>query len=377
MIKFKRMDDYYKILGVDKSASEEEIKKAYRRLAHKHHPDKTGGDEKAFKKVSEAYQILSNKEKRAQYDRFGRVFDHAGHGAGDPFGAGGFDWRNFADGVEFGFDAGNFEDLGNLSDVFDAFFEGLGVKRKRRSYERGADLEITQEISLEEAFRGAVKSVKFRTFAVCADCSGLGHFPKEGFTNCSQCDGRGEIQESRKTFFGNFAQVRVCPKCVGTGKLSNKKCDVCSASGRVKAEKAVEIAIAPGVADGQLIKIAKAGEIGERGAEAGDLYVRIKVKPHDVFTREGDDLSAKQEISLIDLLIDKSVQVKTISGGRVKVEIPAGFKFGDQLTVVGEGIPKLGGYGRGRLLVNLEVKMPKKLSEKTRKLLEELRKELE
>lgn len=379
------MNDYYKILGVTQNASEEEIKKAYRRLAHKYHPDKGGGDEKMFKKISEAYQILSSKEKRTQYDRFGRVFSAGGGSAyggdGDPFG--GFDFGGFsaqggpASGWEFGFDARGFDDLSSMGDIFDAFFEGLGVKRKRRAYKRGVDLEAVQEITLEEAFRGAVKPFKFKAFAVCKECGGLGHFSKEGFVNCSACDGRGEIQESRQTFFGNFTQVRACAKCFGAGKIPNKICSVCSGVGRVKDEKIVEIAIAPGVDEGQIIKVARAGEIGERGAEAGDLYVRIKIAPHPLFVREGDDLIVNQEINLLDLLLDRSVQVKTISGGRIKVDIPTGYKLGDQLSVPSEGMPKLGGYGRGRLLVNLEVKMPKKIGEKAKKLLEELKKELE
>ena len=369
-------EDYYKILGVGKGASEDDIKVAYRKLAHRYHPDKKGGNEQMFKKINEAYQVLSNKEKRAQYDRFGRAFDGGFSGRGNPFGSG-FNWRNFSDGFEFGFDAQGFEDLGNLGDVFDAFFEGLGVKRKRRAYKRGSDLELTQEISLEEAFRGAVKTVKFKTFVSCGECSGLGHFPKDGFINCSACDGRGEIQESRQTFFGNFAQVRTCVKCLGAGKIPNKFCSVCGGKGRVQAEKIIELTIAPGVDDDQLIKVSKGGEMGERGAEPGDLYVRIKIRPHDFFKRNGDDLLIKQEINLIDLLLAHKVDVKTISGGEINVYIPVGFKLGDKLIVADEGMPRLGGYGRGRLLIDLEVKVPKKLNENAKKLLEELKKEIE
>jgi len=376
------MDDYYKILGIEKSASEEEIKKAYRRLAHKYHPDKIQGDEKMFKKINEAYQVLSSKDKRAQYDRFGRVFDGStGSPGGGPFG--GWDFGGFsakggpAEGWEFGFDPRGFENEENLGDIFDAFFEGMGIKKKRRAYERGSDLEVVQEITLEEAFRGAIKSIRFKTFVSCDKCSGLGHFPKEGFIACSQCDGRGEIQESRKTFFGNFTQVRTCAKCLGAGKIPNKICSSCAGAGRIMKEKEVEINIAPGISDGQLIKVPKAGELGERGAEAGDLYVRIKVIPHREFNRAGDDLLMKQEINLIELLIAGKVEVKTVAGGKIIIDVPPGFKLGDKLTVSGEGMPRLGGYGRGRLLVDLEVKVPKKMSEKARKLLEELKKELD
>ncbi len=375
-------DNYYKILGVDKSASDEDIKRAYRRLAHKHHPDK-GGDEAMFKKVNEAYQVLGDKEKRTQYDRFGRVFD--GAQGGGPFRGGpssGWNWGNFGDGFEFdfsagggpasGWDFGNMEDLGGMSDVFDAFFEGLGVKRKRKAYRRGADLELAEEITIEEAFRGTVKQVRYYTLAVCLACVGLGHFPKDGFTNCAQCDGRGEIQETRQTFFGNFAQVKQCAKCLGAGKIPNKICSECSGTGRKKGEKTIELTVAPGVENGQLVKISGAGEVGERGAEAGDLYVRIRIKPHQTFTREGDDLLVQVAGNLIELLLHRNVQAPTISGGKIKIDIPAGFRFGDELVVPGEGMPRLGSYGRGNLRVILEIKMPKRISEKAKKLLEEL-----
>jgi len=365
-------EDFYKILGIAKTATDEEIKAAYRKLAHKYHPDKAGGNEAMFKKINEAYQTLSNKEKRAQYDRFGKTFDGA-HGPG------GFDFRNFGggNGFEFGFDPGSFEDMGNLGDVFDAFFEGMGVKRRRRTYERGADLEFQEEITLEEAYHGITKPISFKTYGTCAKCEGLGHFPKEGFTNCSQCDGRGEIQESRKTFFGNFQQVRECKKCKGVGKIPNKLCGTCSGSGRMMSDKKLEITIAKGIADGQVIKIANAGEVGERGAEAGDLYVRVRVKPHKVFTRDGDDLVMKHEVRLIDVLLSRSVEVETIAGEKTAVEIPQGFTFGDELVLASSGMPHLGGYGKGNLRITLEVQFPKKLSKKAEELLKELKKETE
>ena len=385
-------EDYYKILGVAKAASEEDIKTAYRKLAHKYHPDKSGGDEKMFKKINEAYQVLSSREKRAQYDRFGRTFASGeGFGGGSPFGAdgaggfsagGGFpfgaDFRNFGGGEwEFNFGGAGGEDFTNMSDVFDAFFEGMGVKRKRRSYEHGADLEYAEAITLEEAFRGAKKTIIFKTYAPCHACGGVGHFPKDGFAPCSACDGRGEVQESRRGFFGNFTQVKTCGRCNGLGKIPNKACAKCSGGGRTSAEKQVEIAIAPGIADGQLIKVAGAGEAGPHGAAAGDLYVRVSVKKHPLFARSGDDLILKQQANFADLLISRSVEVPTISGGKIPVHIPPGFRIGDQLAVSGEGMPHLGSFGRGNLRIDLEVKLPKHISDRAKKLLEELKKELE
>jgi len=368
------MEDYYKILGIHRNASDEDIKKAYRKLAHKYHPDKSEGDEVKFKKINEAYQILSNKDRKAQYDKFGKVFE--GGFSGKDGSSSGWDFRNFSDGFEFGFDGSNFQDMGNIGDVFDAFFEGLGVKKKRKAYHYGADLEITQEITLEEAYRGSTRPINYKSFAACKECSGLGYFEKEGVLTCEACDGRGEIQESRQTFFGNFAQVKQCKKCFATGKIPKKPCKNCSGAGRIKTNKTIELNIASGVQDGQIIKIAGAGEVGERGAEAGDLYVKIRIKPHPLFRREGDDLLIQKKANLFDLLIDKSIMVETISGEKTKVEIPAGYRFGEMIIMPGFGMPRLGGYGKGNLIIIMEVEIPKKVSAQAKALLEDLKKEL-
>lgn len=374
------MKDYYNILGVKRGASEEEIKKAYHRLAHQCHPDKHGGSEAKFKEVNEAYQILSNKEKRAQYDRFGRVFSQGGGSAYGGEGFSGFSGQGGPGfGFEFGFDPSSFhaEDFSNLSEVFDSFFEGLGVKRKRRQYEHGADLELAQEITLEEAFRGARKTVHFETLEACGRCGGLGHFPAEGFSPCVTCGGRGEVQESRRSFFGSFTQVRPCAKCRGAGQIPNKMCNACSGAGRLRAEKLVEVTVAPGVENSQFIKIPKAGEAGERGAGAGDLYVRLKIKPHPVFRREGADLFGKREVNLADILLERPIAIRTISGETVTVEIPRGFNLKEPVKIPGEGMPHLGTGRRGDLYVELDIKTPKRLSAEAKKLLEKLEGELD
>jgi len=379
------MKDYYKILGVSRDASEEEIKKAFRKLAHKYHPDK-GGDEKKFKEINEAYQVLSNKEKRAQYDRFGRVFEG---GAGPGFGAG-FEWPfGFTQGEPFGevkFDFGG--DFGDLSDIFDAFFEGLGVKQKRRTYQRGADIQINEEISLEEAFHGTERKMKYAVLVRCKNCNGLGHDPKAGFEKCNVCGGRGEVREVQRTFFGQFEQVKRCERCFGTGEIPKKVCNVCGGSGRVKGEREITVEIRPGVSDGQIIKIPLAGEAGERGAKEGDLYVRIKIKPHPIFRRQGDDLIVKKEVKLIDLLLGKKIEIPTISGnpegkqasygaGKLKIEVPENFDLKNNLRIAGEGMPHFGSFGRGDLFVELNIKTPKKLSAKAKKILEELEREID
>jgi molecular chaperone DnaJ len=355
------MKDYYKVLGLDRGASQEEIKKAYRQLAHQYHPDRPGGDEKRFKEINEAYQVLSNNEKRAQYDRFGHVFEEGG----------GFDFRNFSE----GFDFGNFEDLGNISEIFDAFFGGLGVKR-RRTYKRGSDTELIQELTLEEAFRGVAKKIDIKTWLACAVCGGPGFDRAAGLDKCLACDGRGEIRENRSTFFGNFSQVRPCDKCFGSGQIPRKICHECRGTGRVKSEREISFDVLAGVADGQIIKLANAGEAGERGAAAGDLYVHIRIKPHPIFERQGDDLLVSKEISVLDLLLGKKMEIPAIGGHKLTVEIPAGFNLKEKLRISSEGMPRFGGHARrGDLYVIFDIKMPEKLSAKAKKLLEDLRNE--
>lgn len=359
--------DYYKILGITRHASEEEIKRAFRTLAHKHHPDK-GGDEKKFKEINEAYQVLSDKAKRAQYDRFGQVFEGGAarggpfHNAQGPFGE-----------IRFDFDGMN----GDLGDIFDAFFEGMGVRQKRRTYHRGADLQVVEEITLEDAFRGVEKQVQYETFVRCDTCKGVGHEAHAGFETCSVCAGRGEIRETRQSFFGNFAQVKSCEKCFGAGQIPKKACGACRGSGRVRGRKTLTIHIRPGVEDGQIITVKGGGEAGERAAEDGDLYARIHVKPHSVFERRGDDLVVRKEVGLVQLMLGKKIAIPTISGGNAHIEVPPHTDIKELLRVPNEGMPRTRGFGRGNLLVQFQVKTPSRISAKAKKLLEELEKEME
>ena len=369
-------NDYYKILGVNKSASDEEIKKAFRRLAHKYHPDK-GGDEKKFKEINEAYSVLSDKNKRAQYDKFGRIFS-AGAGPGYGGEGAGFDfsgWPGFGQAGPFGEVKFDFEG-GDLSDVFEAFFEGLGVKSKRRVYRRGADVQIAQEITLEEAFKGIEKEINYRIAVSCEKCSGLGHDPKAGFDKCSVCDGRGEIKETRQSFFGNFVQVKPCRHCSGAGQISKSSCKTCGGSGKIAGERNIKITVRPGIGDNQIIKVASAGEAGEKGTEAGDLYVKIKVRSHQIFERVGDDLVIKKEVKMTDLLLGKKIEVPTISGNKLTLEIPENFDLKNNLKISKEGMPHFNAFGRGDLIVSLTVKTPKKLGHKAKKILEEFEKEI-
>ncbi|HVM77224.1 MAG TPA: molecular chaperone DnaJ [Candidatus Paceibacterota bacterium] len=363
------MKDYYQILGVAKNASEEDIKKAYRKLAHQYHPDKAGGDEKKFKEINEAYQVLSDKSKRAQYDRFGTADAMGGFPGGGQWTGG------FPEGFGFGFDPSTMGDMGDFGDVFESFMEGLGVRPRRKTYEKGADLEIQEQVDLEEAFRGVRKTLRLRTLVQCAKCGGKGAEPGSSFEKCGTCDGQGEIREQRRTFFGSFSQVKVCTTCHGSGQVPKKPCMVCKGSGRVESMREITVDILPGIEDGQLIKVKGMGEAGERGTAAGDLYIRVRVRPHPSFERHGADLVVRRELRVIDLLLGKKINVPTIAGGIVHAEIPAGFNLKDNLRIVGEGMPHFGSHGRGDLLVNFIIKAPKRPSSKAKKLLEELEKE--
>ncbi len=356
--------DYYKILGVSKTASDDEIKKAYRKLAHQYHPDKAAGDEAKFKEVNEAYQVLSDKKKRAAYDQFG----NADFANGFPGGAN-VNWNDFAN--MGGFPGG--VDIGDLGDIFETFFGGgFGGGRRTRTVTHGADLELLQEITLEEAYQGVVKPITIGTWVRCETCKGQGGDPTSGTETCTVCAGKGEIREERRTFFGSFAQMKTCERCGGKGEVPKKVCAVCKGKGRVSGERSTTIEIIPGIHDDQLIQIKGFGEAGERGSQAGDLYVRVRVKPHAVFVRHGDDLTVRHELKIKDILLGKTVTVPTIDGGKTEFEIPTNFDLKQPYRIPGKGMPRMGSYGKGDLLVDFILKAPKKLSAKDRKTLEDL-----
>jgi len=368
------MKDYYTILGVQKGASEEEVKKAYRKLAHQYHPDKAGGDEKKFKEINEAYQVLSDRNKRTQYDRFGTAdpmggFGGGNAGAGPQWGGGQQDWGGM------GFDPSQFGDMGDFGDIFESFFGGMGGRPQRKTYEKGSDLEIQEQITLEEAFNGTIKTVRLKTFVHCAKCGGKGAEPGSGFEKCSTCDGQGQVREQRRTFFGSFSQVKTCAKCHGAGEVPKKPCGTCRGAGRVESNREIKIDIMAGIDDNQLIKVKGMGEAGERGTATGDLYVRVRVRPHAVFARHGNDLIVTQELKLIDLLLGKTIAVPVISGGTTTVEIPAGFNLKENLRISGQGMTHIGSRSRGDFLVSFTIKAPKRPGSKARELLEKLEKE--
>lgn len=358
--------NYYEILGVEKGASDEEIKKAYRKLAHQYHPDKTGGDEAKFKEVNEAYQVLSDKQKRSQYDQFGSTFEGAG-GAG---GFGGFDFSGFG-GNNGGF---NFE--GDLGDIFGDIFGG--GRSSRASRERGQDISVDMEITLEEALSGVEKEIKLYIGVPCSKCEGSGAEPGSKMEECKTCGGAGFVQKQKRTMFGVFAQREVCPECRGAGENAEKKCTKCGGDGRVKEEKTIKVKIPAGIAEGQTIRISGQGETGFRPgsgkSEAGDLYATVHIARHPLFERKGDDLFYTLDISFTQAALGGSVTVPTLKN-RIKLKIPSGIQSGKIIKIGGAGFPHLQGRGTGDMYITAQIKTPEKLSRKQKSLLEDLRKE--
>jgi len=366
-------NDYYNILGVSKNASDDDIKKAYRKLAHQYHPDKPGGDEKKFKEINEAYQVLSDKKKRSDYDRFGSAGPSSNSSSGYSSGFGGFGGGNYSWGG-FGFDQEDVSNMGDFGDIFGDIFGGFGgtQRSRRKSSERGRDVEVQESISLEEAFLGVSKNIKLKMFVTCPRCGGKGAEPGTGFEKCPECGGKGEIYEQKRTIFGTFSQLVVCPKCHGKGEIPKSVCAKCKGSGRIEDIREIKIDIPAGIEDGQSIKINASGEAGLYGAQSGDLYVRIKIIPNNIFSRRGSDLLISKEVSIFDIILSKKIEIPTISGNKIFIEIPPGFNLKESLRISGEGMRKLGSKNRGDLLINFIVKTPKKISSSAKNILEDL-----
>ncbi|MDO8436414.1 MAG: molecular chaperone DnaJ [bacterium] len=361
--------DYYQILGVSKSASEEEIKKAYRKLAHQYHPDK-GGDEKKFKEINEAYQILSDKEKKGQYDQFGNVFEGSpGGGSAQGGPAGGWDsqwaWGS-PGGMEF--------DFNDLGEMMEEMF-GFGNPRKRKEVKRGKDIEVDIEIALEDTLETREKEIHLYKLVACPRCQGKGAEPGTKIQECFSCRGKGEVQQIRRTAFGSFTRITTCPECGGEGFRPEKPCNVCKGEGRVKNEEKIKIFIPAGVDTNQVIKVEGKGDAGRKGGKAGDLYLRVSIRRHPVFKRKGDDLHIFLPVSFSQAALGDDIEIATLDGKKILLKVPSGIESGKILRLSGKGIPHFQGYGQGDIYVELVVKTPKKLTKKQKELLEDLKKE--
>ncbi len=362
--------DYYDLLGVSRTASADDIKKAFRQKAHQHHPDKSGGDAEKFKQVNQAYQVLSNPQKRQQYDQFGQTFDQAGRAGG---GFGGSPFGNVPGGAGSGF-AGNV-DFGDLGDIFGDLFGFGGASRARRQAARtGEDIEALIEVPFRQAAFGGEQTLELKHHQACQHCGGDGAEPGTQRTTCTTCQGNGQVQQTQRTFLGAFQSVAVCPTCQGEGKIVKTPCRTCRGDGRVLQTETLKVKIPAGIDSGQRIRLAGKGEAGRRGVPAGDLYLGVKVETDSDFTRQGEDVLSKADLPLTTAALGGTVPVTTLDGN-VNLKIPAGTRSGKTFILRSHGIPRLRGNGRGDQHVTVEVIIPAKLSAKAKKLLKELQDE--
>ncbi len=355
--------DYYEILGVKKDASDDEIKKAFRKAAVKHHPDKEGGSEEKFKEINEAYEVLKDHDKRQRYDQFGHAGvggNGGGFGGGNPFeGFGGFGGQN----VHFDFGGGDF------GDIFSSFFGG-GRSESRQS--KGRDIEVEVTIKFEEAIFGVKKDIKLTLEDNCDHCKGGGAEPGHGFKTCSTCKGAGQVNQPINTIFGAINQTRTCPDCSGKGKTPEQNCSVCGGKGTHHTSQTIKLKIPAGISDGATIRLSGKGE-AIAGGEKGDLYVHINIKAHKKFTREGNLILSEEEIDMVDAALGTEIDVETVDG-TITIKIPAGTQSGSDFKLSGHGVPSLRNDSRGAHIVSIIVKTPTRLSKKQKELLRDFKK---
>ena len=353
--------DYYDVLGVERSASEEEIKKAYRRLAVKHHPDKNPGDNSTvekFKEATEAYEILKDPQKRQTYDQYG----HAAFQPGGTGGSGGFAGFDLSDALR-----AFMRDFGGFGDVFDDMFGNS----RRGGAMRGQDLRVRVPLTLEEIAAGVTRKIRIQRLATCERCHGSGAEPGTSPEKCPACHGAGEIRRVTRSFFGQFVNISPCPHCGGQGRIVGHPCSTCQGEGRVEGTTTVSVKIPAGVTSGNYISVPGAGHAGAHGGPAGDAIVLIEEKPHKVFTRQGDDVLCEIPISFSQAALGETITVPTLNGDQA-VEVPAGAQSGKIVRLKNKGVPHLRGYGQGDQLVRFVVWTPTKLSLVERQLFEKL-----
>ena len=348
--------DFYEVLGINKSASPEAIKQAYRKLAVKHHPDKNKGDKKSeekFKEASEAYHVLSDKDRKQNYDNFGHAAFEGGGGR-----QGGF---------------GNFDFSNSFSDIFEDFFGDFGNdngSRRRSSSARGSDLRYDLSVSLEEAYFGKKENISFSSSEKCGTCKGLGSAPGSNPESCSTCRGHGKVRTNQ----GFFTVQQTCPQCSGSGEQITNPCKGCSGSGKKQTNKNLSVSIPKGVDDGTRIRLSGKGEAGSRGAGNGDLYLFINIKSHEIFKRSEENLFFECPISIADATLGTVLEIPTIDGGKAKIKIPDGTQNGKQFRLKGKGMPYMRGSGNGDLYVQVNTEVPVSLNKEQKELLEKFRK---
>lgn len=349
--------DYYEVLGVGKSASADEIKKAYRKAAIQHHPDKEGGDETKFKEVNEAYEVLKDSSKRQRYDQFGHAGVGNDAGAGGPFGGG------------FGGAGAQGFDFGDLGDIFGEFFGGGNRSRGRGRQTRGRDVETSVEISFEDAVFGTEKELHLSIQDTCEHCKGKTVEPGHSLKTCDTCKGNGQVVQTMRTIFGNIQQASVCPTCKGSGKIPEKVCTVCHGKGTQARKQTVKLKIPAGIDDGATIRLREHGEAIANGPK-GDLFVHIRVKAHKKFTREGTLILSEEHVDMVEAALGTEINVETVDGD-VRMKVPAGTQSGTDFKLTGHGVPHLRGETRGAHIVTLIVDTPTKLTKNQKELLKD------
>lgn len=352
--------DYYDTLGLQKGASKDEVKKAFRKLASKYHPDKKTGDEAKFKEISEAYAVLSDEKKKAEYDTYGHAYQGAGGGGGQG-GFGGFNWSDFqqAAGQQGGFEF-------DMEDLFGGMFGGGGGGSRQA---RGRDISIDIELAFQDAIFGVTRKVLLTKTNTCKECGGTGGKKGTEMKECETCNGQGKVREVRQSLMGQVQTVRECNVCQGRGKVPKEVCGHCAGAGVARAEEEIEIEIPGGIQNGEMIRMSGRGEAVPNGS-AGDLYIKIHVKPHKSIVRDGANLQSDLHVKLSDALLGNTYKVETLDGS-VDIKIPAGVKHGELLRIKGKGVPH--GTSRGDFMVKIQIDLPQKLSRQAKKLIEELK----
>ncbi|MCI8979363.1 MAG: molecular chaperone DnaJ [Clostridia bacterium] len=347
--------DYYEVLGVQKSASDDEIKKAFRKMSKKYHPDLNPGNKEAeekFKEVNEAYQVLSDSDKKSKYDQFGHAGVDPNFGAGGGYGGAGFDFGDI------------------FGDIFGGFGGGFGGGR-RNGPRRGNDIRRVIDISFEEAAFGCTKKMNIQTQEKCDECGGTGAKKGTTVTTCSHCNGTGRVKTQQRTILGYMTTETTCPQCNGEGKIIKEPCRECRGTGAVRRNKTIEVQIPSGIDDNQTIQLSGKGEAGSKGGPNGDLLITVRVRPHDIFQRRGNDVFINMPISFVEAALGANVKVPTIDGGCVELTIPEGTQAGTRFRMKGKGIPYLRSKSRGDQYVTVEIEIPRNLTQKQKELLKD------
>ena len=371
--------DLYEILGVGKTASKDEIKRAYRKLAHEHHPDKGSGEAEKFKELNQAYEVLSDETKRAQYDQFGQTFDCARGGQAGGQGFGGF--SGFEDMSDFMRGFGNNASQGPYSgmqfdfgDIFSEFFGGGRSRPRPGRREQGVDLEMTLAIGFLESIFGVTKTLALERKDTCPRCEGSGAEPGSKVATCPKCHGQGQITSRKQTMFGTMQHVDVCDRCEGLGKIPEKNCSTCLGRGVKQLSRETKVVVPPGIDDGQRLKLTGEGELGYRGSRRGDLYIVIRVKKHPEFQRNGTDIISEVPVSFFQAALGANVDIDTVDG-KVSLKVPAGIQSGKMLRLRSKGVPHLESTKRGDHIAIIRVVTPTKLTRKEKEILKKLAEE--